>query len=114
MIIVKFFQKPEKRFLLKSCRDVSFEFIQDGYSVKHKYSKLSFKNDNPSMLCFDDLDPENNLKYYGNDCNVIVVILLFMHDLFVSSSMLTHLTTNLNSSKIEELYGTRIRSCLLE
>jgi hypothetical protein len=114
MNIIKFFQKPEERFILKSCRDVSFEFIQDGYSVIHKYSKLSFKNDTPRTWCFDDLGTENNLKYYGNDCNVMAEILLSRYDLFVSRSMLTHLTTNLNSSEIEELYGTRIRSRLRE
>jgi DNA replication protein DnaC len=114
MNIIRFFQKPEERFILKSCRDVSFEFIQDGYSVINKYSKLSFKNDNPRSWCFDDLGTENNLKYYGNDCNVMAEILLSRYDLFVSRSMLTHLTTNLNSSEIEELYGTRIRSRLRE
>lgn len=114
MNIIRFFQKPEERFILKSCRDVSFEFIQDGYSVIHKYSKLSFKNDNPRTWCFDDLGTESNLKYYGNDCNVMAEILLSRYDLFVSRNMLTHLTTNLNSSEIEELYGTRIRSRLRE
>jgi hypothetical protein len=114
MNIIRFFQKPEERFILRSCRDVSFEFIQDGYSVIHKYSKLSFKNDNPRTWCFDDLGTENNLKYYGNNCNVMAEILLSRYDLFVSRSMLTHLTTNLNSSEIEELYGTRIRSRLRE
>jgi DNA replication protein DnaC len=114
MNIIRMFQKPEERFLIKSCRDLSFEFIQDGYSVIHKYSKLSFKNDTPRTWCFDDLGTENNLKYYGNDCNVMAEILLSRYDLFVSRSMLTHLTTNLNSSEIEELYGTRIRSRLRE
>jgi energy-coupling factor transporter ATP-binding protein EcfA2 len=113
--ILRCFQKPEDRFVMKTCRDVSFEFIQDGYPVISKYSKLSFnKNDQPRVYCFDDLGTENNLKYFGNDCNVMAEILLSRYELFVSRGMLTHLTTNLNSSEIEEAYGTRIRSRLRE
>jgi len=114
MNILKFVQKPEERFLIKPCRDISFEFIQDGYAVIQKYSKQSFKNDQPRTWCFDDLGTENNLKYYGNDCNVMAEILLSRYDLFVSRQMQTHLTTNLSSSEIEELYGTRVRSRLRE
>jgi len=114
MNIIRHLQPPENRFIIKSCRDVSFEFIQEGYSVIHKYSKQSFKNDIPRTWCFDDLGTENSLKYFGNDCNVMTEILLSRYELFVSRQMLTHLTTNLNSSEIEEIYGTRIRSRLRE
>ena len=114
MNILKHIKKQEERFILKSCRDISFEFIQDGYSVIQKYSKQSFKIDIPKTYCFDDLGTEENLKYYGNDCNVMAEILLSRYDLFVSKHMLTHLTTNLNSSEIEEIYGIRVRSRLRE
>lgn len=114
MNIVRYLQTPEERFVMKTCRDVSFEFIQEGYSIIHKYSKQSFKNDIPRTYCFDDLGTENSLKYFGNDCNVMAEILLSRYELFVSRQMLTHLTTNLNSSEIEDIYGTRIRSRLRE
>ena len=68
----------------------------------------------PRTYCFDDLGTENNLKYFGNECNVMAEILLSRYDLFVSRQMLTHLTTNLNSSEIENIYGTRVRSKLRE
>jgi DNA replication protein DnaC len=32
----------------------------------------------------------------------------------MTRKMLTHITTNLNSSEIEEIYGTRVRSRLRE
>jgi hypothetical protein len=41
-------------------------------------------------------------------------ILLSRYDLFVSRQMITHLTTNLNSSEIEDIYGTWVRSRLRE
>jgi energy-coupling factor transporter ATP-binding protein EcfA2 len=114
MNIIRHLQPPENRFIMKSCRDVSFEFIQEGYGTIHKYGKQAFKNDIPRTYCFDDLGTENSLKYFGNECNVLAEILLSRYDLFVSRHMLTHLTTNLNSSEIEEIYGTRIRSRLRE
>lgn len=114
MNIIKLFQKPEERLILKTCRDISFEFIQEGYSTIHKYSKQSFKNDIPGTYCFDDLGIENSLKYFGNECNVMAEILLSRYELFISRQMITHLTTNLNSSEIEEIYGTRVRSRLRE
>jgi DNA replication protein DnaC len=99
---------------MKSCRDVSFEFIQEGYSVILRYSKQAFNQDKPKMYCFDDLGTESNLKYYGNECNVMSEILSSRYDLFVSRQMITHITTNLNSSEIESIYGARVRSRMRE
>ncbi len=114
MNLLRFLLKPEERYNMKPCRNVSFEFIQEGYSVIHRYSQQSFKHGIPVAWCFDDLGTENNLKYYGNECNVMAEILLSRYDLFVSGHMLTHITTNLNSSEIEEIYGSRLRSRLRE
>ncbi|MDP4208427.1 MAG: ATPase [Bacteroidota bacterium] len=114
MNLVKLTLPQEQRYIVKSCREVSFEFIQDGYTVIRKYSTHSFNKDIPKTYCFDDLGTENNLKYYGNDCNVMAEILLSRYDLFVNRKMLTHITTNLSSSEIEELYGERVRSRMRE
>ena len=114
MTLLRLFQSQETRFVLKSCREVSFEFIQEGYSVIHKYSKHSFGQHGPRAYCFDDLGTENSLKYYGNDCNVMAEIMLSRYDLFVYQGMLTHITTNLNSSEIEGIYGLRVRSRMRE
>lgn len=108
MNLMKYFiQKPEQNFIIKSCRDISFEFIDDGFSVIHKYSRGAHP---PKIYCFDDLGTEGSLKYYGNDCNVIAEILLTRYDLFVAQNLITHLTTNLSATEIEEIYGNRVRS----
>lgn len=114
MTLLRLFQPGDNRFIMKSCRDISFEFIQEGYSVILKYSRYSYNRIMPRMYCFDDLGTENNLKYYGNDCNVMAEIILSRYDQFVSQKMLTHITTNLNSSEIEGLYGLRVRSRMRE
>lgn len=114
MNLVKLALPSEQRYIVKSCREISFEFIQDGYSTIRKYSNLSFNKDLPKVYCFDDLGTENNLKYYGNDCNVMAEIMLSRYDLFISRRMITHITTNLNGDEIEETYGIRVRSRLRE
>ena len=113
--LMKFFiQKHEQKFITKPCRDISFEFIQDGFSIVHKYSKGSLYEYAARPFCFDDLGTESSLKYFGNECNVMAEILLSRYDLFVSKNLLTHLTTNLSATEIEEMYGNRIRSRLRE
>lgn len=111
MNLMRYISATHTHHIMISCRKVSFQFIQEGYSIIQKYSDSSFRHSNqewePRIYCFDDLGAENNLKYYGNDCNVMAEILLSRYDLFVSHGMLTHITTNLNSSEIESIYGNR-------
>ncbi|MFM9988342.1 AAA family ATPase [Flavobacterium sp.] len=112
--LMKYLTPTEHRFFLKSTRDISFEFIQDGYEIIHKYSKGKLYESQPKTICFDDLGTENNLKYYGNECNVMAEILLSRYDIFTSKKIQTHITTNLSASEIENVYGNRVRSRLRE
>ena len=102
MHLVKFFLPAESRHIVKPCRDVCFEFSQEGYTIIRKYSHQSLnKDDSPKTYCFDDLGTESTLKYYGNDCNVMAEILLSRYDMFIHHQMRTHITTNLNGDEIE-------------
>ena len=112
--LMRFYEPIQNRFIIKSCRDISFEFIKEGYETIHKYSRSSFQNQVNKTYCFDDLGTENNLKYFGNECNVMAEILLSRYDLFVSRKLVTHLTTNLSATEIEEMYGNRVRSRMRE
>lgn len=112
MNLMKYLTAIEHKFILKPCRDVSFEFIQDGYQIIHKYSIGKLYQSQPKTICFDDLGIENNLKYYGNECNVMAEILLSRYDLFIAKKIQTHITTNLSASEIEATYGNRVRSRL--
>ena len=49
---------------------------------------------------------------YGNECNVLAEILFDRYDQFVTHQMRTHLTSKLNASELETLYGDRLRSRL--
>ena len=118
LTLVNYFQSRQNKHVMKTCREVSFEFIKEGYDIVHKYSTLSFGklgNESwPRIYCFDDLGTENSLKYYGNECNVMAEILLSRYELFIHKKMLTHLTTNLSATEIENLYGSRVRSRMRE
>lgn len=116
MNLMRLFEPGRERFIVRSCRDVSFEFIKEGYDTIHKYSRQSFhpNTHDPKTYCFDDLGTENSLKYYGNECNVMAEVLLSRYDLFVNRQLITHITTNLSASEIEEVYGNRVRSRMRE
>ena len=110
MNLMRYLAPNPYKFTLKPCREISFEFIQDGYSVIHKYAKGKLYETNPKTICFDDLGLENNLKYFGNECNVMAEILLSRYDLLIAKNIQTHSTTNLSATEIEAQYGNRVRS----
>ena len=108
MSLVRPFFDPDRRHLMKPARDITFEFIKDGYQVIHKYGKSS------NIYCFDDLGIEQNIKHFGNECNTMAEILLSRYDHLIHSRVLTHGTTNLNANELETVYGNRVRSRLRE
>ena len=110
MNLMKHLAPADNKFIVKPCRDISFEFIQDGYQIIHKYSNGKLYHSEPRTYCFDDLGTENNLKYFGNECNVMAEILLSRYDLYISKKLQTHITTNLSANEIEKQYGNRVRS----
>lgn len=112
MTLMKYVTKPNNKFSIKTCRDISFEFIKDGYEVIQRYSRGNYLQTEYRNYCFDDLGVEQNLKYFGNECNVMAEVILSRYDLFVSRKIQTHITSNLSASEIESAYGNRVRSRL--
>jgi DNA replication protein DnaC len=103
---------PQRAFLLRPCTQIALEFAGEGYDVIHRYTSRSFNmhTHQPRAICFDDLGFEGNVPWYGTICNSVAEILLLRYDLFMEHGMITHATTNLDSSGLEERYGNRIRS----
>jgi ABC-type branched-subunit amino acid transport system ATPase component len=112
MNIMRGFRPGSYRHIIRPCRDISFEFSQEGFSVINRYGKNAFfQNTNiPKVYCFDDLGMESSVAYFGNNSNVLGEILLSRYDLFISHQMITHATTNLNANELEVFYGNRLRS----
>jgi hypothetical protein len=72
MSVCRFLLAANKRHSRKPCREITFEFIKEGYDVLHRYTKGSFTQHafEPKAYCFDDLGLENVMNYYGNQCSV--------------------------------------------
>ncbi|MGV1012931.1 MAG: AAA family ATPase [Flavobacterium sp.] len=112
MNLMRYVPEQKNKYILKPTREISFEFIKEGYEVIQRYTSGNTMQNSVKNYCFDDLGTEKNLKYFGNECNVMGEILLSRYDLFVNKKIITHLTTNLSASEIEAAYGNRVRSRL--
>jgi len=114
MRIIRSLLPPNKRFPIRSCREISLEFMREGYMVISRYSKqcLDPYSGTPRPSCFDDLGLEPDVHYFGNSMNVMAEILFHRYDLFMEEHMLTYLTTNMNGEELEARYGNRLRSRL--
>jgi DNA replication protein DnaC len=108
MNLIRDFFPTSFRPIIKSTREISYEFNQEGYATIDKYGKTE------KVFCFDDLGVESSLKHYGNECNTLGEIILSRYDQYIQSGTITHVTTNLNSVELEKMYGVRVRSRLRE
>ena len=106
MNLIQILGFEDKHFQVKSTRDIAFEFNRDGYQTINTYGKAH------RPFCLDDLGVEQNIKFFGNECNTIAEVLLHRYNLMTNHGMITHATTNLKASELEELYGNRVRSRL--
>ncbi|PJX22777.1 hypothetical protein CAP47_07055 [Psychroflexus sp. S27] len=106
-------QKPE--YKTKTAREITFAYNENGSKIISQYG-------NQKSYCFDDLGLEPTGRFYGKDANVMAEVLLSRHELYTNYrtkpkfflKRMTHITTNLNASEIEERYGKRVRSKLRE
>ena len=108
MYLLRYFMPPEVGHVMKTSRDVAFEYKAHGHQIIRKHCQ------GRAIFCFDDLGIEQPIKHYGNTCNVMAEILLSRYDLFTIKGIRTHATTNLNASELEEFYGNRVRSRMRE
>ena len=110
MNLIRPFASPLSEYKIKTCREISFEFAKNGFDVISNYTQKQSHQSRLSAYCFDDLGTEQQIKHFGNDCNVMAEILITRYEQFVENNSITHLTTNLSTSEIEMLYGNRLRS----
>lgn len=113
-----FTANPKASYGVKACREISSSFTKHGYeSIAPFYGKQrSYKNyfnHSEYGICFDDMGEEKNKKYFGNEVNVMEDILETRYN-NKNLWALTHITTNLDSQQIEEIYGSRVRSRMRE
>jgi DNA replication protein DnaC len=112
MHLIKPFVSAKYDYKIKTTRQVSFEFAKNGFEALQPYIQKSNQQQRLSGYCFDDLGAEKQIKHFGNDCNVMAEILISRYEQFIENNSITHLTTNLSASELEDCYGNRVRSRL--
>lgn len=110
MHLIRPFAFKASDYKIKTCREIAFEFAKQGYEVLHPYTTKSGAQIKLPGYCFDDLGAEQQIKHFGNDCNVMAEILISRYEEFTVNKSITHVTTNLSASEIEKHYGNRLRS----
>lgn len=108
---------PANHFQSVTARELVLAYESQGSRGIEKYiwntSQEGYGNKKPVALCMEDIGIGNeNARYFSNSINVVAEILLGRYVIYKSlpHRRITHLTTNLNADKIEELYGNRVRS----
>ena len=110
MHLIKPFFVKSSDYKIITCREIAFDFAKNGYEALTPYTQKTGFQPRISGYCFDDFGAEQQIKHFGNECNVMAEILLTRYEDFVANSCTTHLTTNLSASEIEKHYGNRLRS----
>lgn len=110
MHLLKPFMYQKYEYKIKTCREISYEFAKNGYEALQPYTMKTMNQARLSGFCFDDLGTEQQIKHFGNDCNVMAEILISRYENFIENNSITHITTNLSASEIEKHYGNRLRS----
>lgn len=111
MMLISSLLSKKRAFVIKPARNIIMEFSKEGYDVINRYSRAVRS---PAPICLDDIGVEPPMRYFGDHINVIGEILLSRYDIFRSSQILTHGTSNLDADEIEQRYGQRVRSRLRE
>lgn len=110
MILCNAFSPKGFEYKIKPTREIAFEFASQGYESLNSYILKNNTQNKLNSYCFDDLGTEKQIKHFGNECNVMAEILLSRYDQYIQNNSLTHITTNLSASELENLYGNRVRS----
>jgi DNA replication protein DnaC len=110
MHLIRTFASPLSDYKIKTCRELSFEFAKNGFDAINKYTLKQNCQSRLPGYCFDDLGAEQQIKHFGNECNVMAEVLISRYEQFVENNSITHLTSNFSASEIEMLYGNRLRS----
>jgi hypothetical protein len=114
MYLIRPFTSNHSDYKIKTCMEISFEFAKNGFDAINKYTLKQNFQSRLSRYCFDDFRAEQQIKHFGNECNVIAEIILSRYDIYTVKNIQTHITTNLSASEIENAYGNRVRSRLRE
>ena len=116
-IMKAFSSNQHQSYKVISARQLGYEFSEHGFKSITQYSRTENIAVNPFGqaeigLCIDDLGTDEERKHYGEKVNALAEIILNRYDNLQRTQ--THITSNLNATMIESIYGQRIRSRMRE
>ena len=115
---MRYFQNNQiQSYKMYNCLKISREFSDEGYKMISRYSENIFTVTNQFGhskygICFDDMGTEKETGNYSNKTNILAEILLDRYN--NSAKNMTHVTTNLDTDQITDIYGERLMSRLRE
>ena len=118
MKLVRQFLGYKDRFRMKTCQQLSLEYMDQGSPVLMNFGRnyVDYVDHNTinTSYCFDDLGTEDEVRHFGTQANAMGQVILMRYNLFQTRQVLTHFTSNLTADQIEHHYGERVRSRLRE
>jgi DNA replication protein DnaC len=95
--------------IIRSCQDITESFLKAKDEDDAHFTLKNLKTNVSSEYIFDDLGVENtNLSRYGNVYNLMADVLTSRYELYERHQTKTHLTSNLITEQIGNMYGARI------
>jgi hypothetical protein len=75
MHLIRAFKTNHSDYKIKTCTKIYFEFAKNGFDAITKYNLKQNYQSRLSGYCFDDLRAEQQIKHFGNECNVMAEVL---------------------------------------
>ena len=115
MKIARRYMKIDDVFFIRNNKKIPFTFnIVSAWQIVREFSNRGYDGIEwmirEPVFCIDDLGAENQtVNWYGSKVDVIEYLLEERY----AQKNITHFTTNLDTEKLAEIYGTRVRSRLI-
>lgn len=115
MQLMRYIIPEPLNYEIRHCDRISAEYALKGpFALNIYIGEENNDKHHHRSWCFDDLGSEDIAHHYGNSCHVMKKILLGRYELFVQSGTMTHVTSSLTTTAIEQKYGAEVRSRMRE
>lgn len=122
--LMRLFQSNQTNpYQILTCKSISYQYADEEIGskaiilhsnlIRSQNLKLSYGQEYIGT-CYDDFGEEDDKKHFGNEVNVMADIIFNRYDKHEVTRGKTHITTNLSMVEIEQRYGTRVKSRLVE
>lgn len=109
---------PSQYFTMHYCDEIMHDYKSLGHESLNKYYLPMYKYPTYHTLertqAFDDLGFENKIKYFGNNVDCMMEIIMRKSRLFVDYGTRSHFTSNMLLKEIGQFYDLRTESRLYE